>query len=141
MWEREASLDFLALTEFLDTQGKVGPGADLAMTAATGPGVMPACRAPQALMASPALLDPKDQRDRKGNHTHCLKKNVADTEVKPESLGWSASRDLLVAPGLWDPWVQLVLQDDRAPLDPQDLRDNRATEGSASMERRGKRVM
>lgn len=29
------------------------------------------------------------------------------------TLCLSVPRDLLVAPGLWDPWVQLVLQDDR----------------------------
>lgn len=38
MWDREAFLDSLVLTEFLDILGKVGPEDHLAMMAATEPG-------------------------------------------------------------------------------------------------------
>lgn len=38
MWDQEAFLDSLVLTEFLDILGKVGPEDHLAMMAATEPG-------------------------------------------------------------------------------------------------------
>lgn len=58
MWEQEAFLDSLALTEFPDILGKVDPEDHLAMTAATGPGETWASRGPPALGASLDLLGP-----------------------------------------------------------------------------------
>lgn len=140
MWAQEVFLDSLELTEYPDIQARAGPEGGPAMMAAMGPGAMQAHRGPPAQMASLAHPGPKDPKDRKANLMHCLQKNVTNTGVRPESLDWSASRDLLATPGLWGQWVQLELQEDQDLPDLPGQKDSRATEGLVFMEKRVKRV-
>lgn len=128
------------LTESLDTQGKAAPEGHPAMTAAMGPGETKAHRVPPALAAFPAHPGPKDPRGRRVSRMHCLKRTVTDTGVKPESRGWSASRGLPAAPGLWGRWAQLALQEDRDHLDPRDPKDSLATVDLVFMEERVRRA-
>lgn len=94
------SLGSLALMEFRDIQGKVGPEGGPAMMAATGPGETQVHRDPQAPRAFLAPPDPKDPKGRKANLTLCLKKTATNTGVNLESLDWLDTRVLLAVLGL-----------------------------------------
>lgn len=139
-WAQEAFLDSRVLTEFPDIRARAGPGGGPATMAATEPGATQAPRDPPALQVSPAHPGPKDQKDRKVNHTHYLEKTATNTGAKLESPGWSVFRALPATPGLWGRWVQLDSREDQGPLDLLGRKDSRATEDLVFMEKRVKRA-